>query len=218
MSNTIGRVDFIADLDGRNLPRKARQLGNQIGKEGGKGFSDSFDREVGSTFERKLTNIGESFANKLSKKGKLAGSKFSQDFEMPGTDGGTAMTQMQDYFPAVNEQQTQANTQIFVAADNGLAAHSGQIDALVADLKKLPHVVEDPQAPLANPLAILRSGIMMLYHLHKDEVAERVRRALRSVVVDQGIRTRDLKGDATTSQFADAILRAIDADTGNAAS
>src|SRR3954462_11719953 len=30
---------------------------------------------------------------------------------------------------------------------------------------------------LANPTALIRSGIMMLYHLHKDEVAERVRRA-----------------------------------------
>jgi isocitrate dehydrogenase (NAD+) len=63
---------------------------------------------------------------------------------------------------------------------------------------------------LANPLAIIRSGIMMLYHLHKDEVAERVRRALREVVVNQKIRTRDLGGEATTSQFTDAIVRALE--------
>ena len=36
---------------------------------------------------------------------------------------------------------------------------------------------------LANPLAIMRSGIMMLFHMHKDEVAQRVRRALRDVIV-----------------------------------
>jgi isocitrate dehydrogenase (NAD+) len=64
---------------------------------------------------------------------------------------------------------------------------------------------------LANPLALIRSGIMMLYHLGKDEVAERVRRALREVVVNQKIRTRDLQGEATTTQFTDAIVRALEA-------
>ncbi len=67
---------------------------------------------------------------------------------------------------------------------------------------------------LANPLALIRSSIMMLFHLQKDEVAERVRRALRRVIVDQGIRTRDLGGEATTSQFTAAILEAIQSDAG----
>jgi isocitrate dehydrogenase (NAD+) len=67
---------------------------------------------------------------------------------------------------------------------------------------------------LANPLAIIRSGIMMLFHMHKDEVAQRVRRALRDVVVRQKIRTRDLGGEATTTQFTDAIVKAIESDTG----
>ena len=65
---------------------------------------------------------------------------------------------------------------------------------------------------LANPLALIRSGIMMLYHLHKDEEAERVRRALRKVIVDQGIKTRDLGGQATTTQFTDAIVRELEVD------
>jgi isocitrate dehydrogenase (NAD+) len=64
---------------------------------------------------------------------------------------------------------------------------------------------------LANPLAIIRSAIMMLYHLHKDEVAERLRRALRQVVVDQKIRTRDLGGEASTTEFTDAIVKALEA-------
>lgn len=63
---------------------------------------------------------------------------------------------------------------------------------------------------LANPLALIRSGIMMLYHLHKDDVAERVRAALRHVVVKQKIRTRDLGGEATTTQFTDAIVKALE--------
>jgi len=69
---------------------------------------------------------------------------------------------------------------------------------------------------LANPLALMRSGIMMLYHMGKDEVAERVRRALREVVVNRRIRTRDLGGEASTTQFTDAIVDAIEKDTGAA--
>ncbi|HEV2856493.1 MAG TPA: isocitrate dehydrogenase (NAD(+)) [Thermoanaerobaculia bacterium] len=63
---------------------------------------------------------------------------------------------------------------------------------------------------LANPLALIRSGIMMLYHLHKDEVAERVRKALREVVVNQKIRTRDLGGEASTTEFTDAVVAALE--------
>ena len=63
---------------------------------------------------------------------------------------------------------------------------------------------------LANPLALMRSAILMLRHLGKDEVADRVRAAIRDVVVRQKILTRDLGGDATTSGFADAVVAAIE--------
>ncbi len=63
---------------------------------------------------------------------------------------------------------------------------------------------------LANPLALMRSGIMMLYHMGKDEVAERVRKALREVIVNRKIRTRDLGGEASTTQFTDAIVAALE--------
>jgi isocitrate dehydrogenase (NAD+) len=63
---------------------------------------------------------------------------------------------------------------------------------------------------LANPLALLRSAILMLRHLNKDEVAERVRAGLRDVVVRQNIKTHDLGGEATTSGFADAVIAAIE--------
>ena len=67
---------------------------------------------------------------------------------------------------------------------------------------------------LANPLALIRSGIMMLYHLNKDEVAERVRKALREVIVVRKIRTRDLGGEASTTEFTDAILDALESGAG----
>jgi isocitrate dehydrogenase (NAD+) len=63
---------------------------------------------------------------------------------------------------------------------------------------------------LANPLALLRSAILMLRHLCKDDVAERVRAALRDVIVRQNIKTRDLGGEATTSGFADAVIAALE--------
>jgi isocitrate dehydrogenase (NAD+) len=67
---------------------------------------------------------------------------------------------------------------------------------------------------LANPLALIRSAIMMLYHMDKDDVAERVRAALRYVIVQQEIRTRDLGGQAGTTEFTDAIVAAIESDAG----
>jgi len=59
---------------------------------------------------------------------------------------------------------------------------------------------------IANPLALIRSAILMLRHLGMDDVAERVRGALRAVIVERRIMTRDLGGTATTSGFADAVV------------
>ncbi len=64
---------------------------------------------------------------------------------------------------------------------------------------------------LANPLAMTRSAILMLWHMGKDEAAARVRAGLRDVIVRQKIRTRDLGGEASTTQFADAVVAAIEA-------
>jgi isocitrate dehydrogenase (NAD+) len=64
---------------------------------------------------------------------------------------------------------------------------------------------------LANPLALIRSAILMLYHLGKDEIAERVRAALRKTIVVDRVRTQDLGGDATTTGFTDAVVAALEA-------
>ncbi len=63
---------------------------------------------------------------------------------------------------------------------------------------------------LANPLALIRSAILMLYHLGKDEVAKRVGAALHQVIVADRVRTRDLGGDATTTRFTDAVVAALE--------
>ncbi len=64
---------------------------------------------------------------------------------------------------------------------------------------------------LANPLALIRSAILMLYHLGKDDVAVRVGAAVRKVIVVDRVRTPDLGGDAGTSQFTEAVVAAIEA-------
>jgi len=64
---------------------------------------------------------------------------------------------------------------------------------------------------VANPLALMRSAIMMLEAIDKDDVANRIRRALRYVVIERGVRTADLGGEASTSGFADAVVDALEA-------
>lgn len=62
---------------------------------------------------------------------------------------------------------------------------------------------------VANPLALLLSGVLMLHHLNEDAVAERVMRGITTVLAGT-VRTRDIGGSATTTAFADAICRAMD--------
>lgn len=45
--------------------------------------------------------------------------KFAQDFDLPGTDSGTATSQLQQYFPKVMEQQSRGSATVVVYADNG---------------------------------------------------------------------------------------------------
>ena len=64
---------------------------------------------------------------------------------------------------------------------------------------------------LANPTALLLSALMMLDHVGERDAAARIRAALDRVLTDGRVRTRDLGGTATTTEFADAIGRAIGA-------
>ncbi len=62
---------------------------------------------------------------------------------------------------------------------------------------------------VANPLALLMSGVMMLHHVGETEVARRVKAAYDTVLQagDPATRTRDIGGTATTRQFTEAVLR-----------
>jgi len=59
---------------------------------------------------------------------------------------------------------------------------------------------------LANPTAVIRSGLLMLRHLGEFDAALRVRNALERVYRHKEKLTRDVGGQAGTSEFADAII------------
>src|SRR5947207_2308837 len=63
---------------------------------------------------------------------------------------------------------------------------------------------------LANPTAILLSASMMLEHLGELHAAERMRIAIESVLKSGRHVTRDLGGDASTTEMAQAIIEEMD--------
>jgi isocitrate dehydrogenase (NAD+) len=64
---------------------------------------------------------------------------------------------------------------------------------------------------LANPTALLMSGIMMLDHLGERPAARRIEAALEKVYREGKHATRDLGGKATTQEFTDAVISALPA-------
>lgn len=63
---------------------------------------------------------------------------------------------------------------------------------------------------VANPLALLLSGVLMLRHIDEHARADAVMRAVTTVLAEGRVRTVDLGGSATTTEFADAICGAIE--------
>jgi isocitrate dehydrogenase (NAD+) len=57
---------------------------------------------------------------------------------------------------------------------------------------------------IANPTALLLSGVLMLRHIGEGAMADRITKALAETLAS-GTRTRDLGGQANTEEFADAI-------------
>lgn len=62
---------------------------------------------------------------------------------------------------------------------------------------------------VANPTALLLSALMMLRHLGETEAAHRIYAALIRTLGERQIRTRDLGGTATTTEFAQAVIREL---------
>jgi isocitrate dehydrogenase (NAD+) len=63
---------------------------------------------------------------------------------------------------------------------------------------------------MANPTALLLSAVMMLDHLGEAEAARRVESAVHSVYRQGKHVTRDVGGAASTDEFADAVIAAME--------
>ena len=59
---------------------------------------------------------------------------------------------------------------------------------------------------VANPTAMLYAACMMLEHVGHGEIALRIREAVDTTLRGDGIRTRDLKGTASTAEYAKAVI------------
>src|SRR5205085_4269091 len=59
---------------------------------------------------------------------------------------------------------------------------------------------------VANPLALIMSGVMMLNHLHEETIASRIKAAYDAVLNEGKTLTRDLGGTAGTNDFTDALI------------
>jgi isocitrate dehydrogenase (NAD+) len=62
---------------------------------------------------------------------------------------------------------------------------------------------------LANPIALILSGAMMLDHLGEQKAADRVRQAVHAVLREGQKLTRDLGGTAGTTEIAEAIASRV---------
>ena len=62
---------------------------------------------------------------------------------------------------------------------------------------------------VANPLAVIMSGVMMLNHIGESALGERIKTAYNSVLAEGKSLTRDLGGNASTDVFADAVIAAM---------
>ena len=62
---------------------------------------------------------------------------------------------------------------------------------------------------VANPAAQMLAAGMMLDHLGEKEAGDRVRGAIQQAMVEDGVRTRDVGGTATTKEFGDAVATRV---------
>ena len=62
---------------------------------------------------------------------------------------------------------------------------------------------------IANPTGLLKSACMMLNHIGENNAAQKIENALFEFLKEGKILTKDLKGNATTSEFTNEIIKKI---------
>jgi isocitrate dehydrogenase (NAD+) len=62
---------------------------------------------------------------------------------------------------------------------------------------------------MANPTALLQTGIMMLRHLGERNAADLIEGAMIHTLANKEVRTRDLGGTASTTEYTEAIVASM---------
>lgn len=60
---------------------------------------------------------------------------------------------------------------------------------------------------MANPTALLLSGVMMLRYMELEEVATRIEKSVLGVIRDGKVLTGDLGGKSGTKAFTDEVIK-----------
>ena len=67
---------------------------------------------------------------------------------------------------------------------------------------------------IANPIAAIWAGAMMLDHLGERDAHDRILRAIEAVIADERVRTPDLGGKATTEEMTRAVMSGLSQEVG----
>ena len=62
---------------------------------------------------------------------------------------------------------------------------------------------------IANPTSLILSAVQMLHYIGEDRGADLLEEAVRSVLIEGKVRTRDLGGSASTTEFTDAVVARV---------
>jgi hypothetical protein len=125
VAERIGRVEFLVDLDGKNLPRQARRIGEQIGKDGGDAAGDEFN----NSFSKRISGLGNEIQSVLERKGRLAGETFGRSLNRYSQ---TEFRKMQANLAAILSDQ-----KVFADFARGFDSVDDAVDRLNADLDLL---------------------------------------------------------------------------------
>jgi isocitrate dehydrogenase (NAD+) len=62
---------------------------------------------------------------------------------------------------------------------------------------------------IANPTAVMLAAALMLDHVGRDELATRLRAGIDRTLREDGVRTADMGGRASTREFAQNVARRV---------
>ncbi len=62
---------------------------------------------------------------------------------------------------------------------------------------------------IANPLALLLAAVMMLRHVGRNDLADRIDAGIKKVITNGTVRTKDLGGNASTKDLTAALKQAV---------